>query len=115
VSETRPPDEYLPLHPLELRILMVLTRGASYGTAIVEAIEVQEGSGARLYPANLFRRIRDLLGRELIAESEAPEGTDPRRTYVDITPLGRAVAEAEARRLQALVRDAIGHDLVPSE
>jgi len=80
-----------------------------------DAIEAQERSGARLYPANLYRRIRDLLGRELIAESEAPKDTDPRRTYVAITPLGRMVAEAEARRLQALVRDAIGYNLVASE
>ena len=115
VARARVPEQYLPLHPLELRILMVLTRGPSYGTAIVGRIEAQERSGARLYPANLYRRIRDLLGRELIAESEAPQGTDPRRTYVAITPLGRAVAEAEALRLQALVRDAIGYDLVSGE
>ena len=115
MARARAPEEYLPLHPLELRILMVLTRGPSYGTAIVEATEAQERAGARLYPANLYRRIRDLLGRELIAESKAPKDTDPRRTYVSITALGRAVAEAEARRLQALVRDAIGHNLVPSE
>ena len=94
---------------------MVLTRGPSYGTEIVKAIEAQERSNVHLYPANLYRRIRDLLGRELIAESEAPEGTDPRRTYLAITPLGRAVAVAEALRLRALVRDAIGHDLVSSE
>jgi hypothetical protein len=48
-------------------------QGTPNGTATVEAIEAQEGAGALPYPANLYRRIRDLLGRELIAESEAPQ------------------------------------------
>ena len=105
-------SRFLPLHPLELRILMAVSREASYGTRIVETIEAGESAGARLYPANLYRRIRDLLARGLIEEVDAPEGADPRRTYVGITSLGRAVAEAEARRLRDLLRDAASHDLI---
>lgn len=67
---------------------------------------------ATLYPANLFRRIRDLLGRGALEETAAPEGSDPRRTYVRLTELGRAVARAEARRLHALVSEADAHDLL---
>lgn len=103
---------HLPLHPLEFRILMALLDGPSYGTRIVEEIEAVE-EGPKLYPANLYRRIRDLLARDLLEEAPAPSGADPRRSYVRLTRAGRAVARAEARRLQGLVRDAARHDLLP--
>ena len=104
---------HLPLHPLELRILMTLTAGPSYGTRIVEEIEAQVAGRTKLYPANLYRRVRDLLKQGLIEETRAPAGADPRRTYVRITRLGRSVARAEARRLQELVEDATRHRLLP--
>jgi DNA-binding PadR family transcriptional regulator len=104
---------FLPLHPLEFRILMALLDGPSYGTRIVEEIEERERGRTKIYPANLFRRIRDLLARELLEQCAAPEGADPRRTYVRLTRTGRAVARAEAERLRELVREAAGHDLLP--
>jgi DNA-binding PadR family transcriptional regulator len=102
----------IPLHPHDFRILMALTDRPSYGTEIVRGIEAVEG-GAKLYPANLFRRIRDLLHRGLLEECRAPEGADPRRTYVRLTKTGREVARAEARRLRDLVREAAALDLLP--
>lgn len=108
------PDERdpLPLHPLEFRILMALVREPSYGTAIVREIERAEEGRTTIYPANLFRRIRDLLARGLLEERPSPDGADPRRTYLGLTPAGRSVARAEARRLRELVRDAEAHDLL---
>lgn len=96
---------HLPLHPLAFRILMAVHDGPSFGTEIVQRIEAAE-QATKLYPANLYRRIRDLLGDELLEECAGPAGADPRRTYVRLTAVGRAVALAEARRLQALVLDA---------
>ena len=110
---SRDPSGFLPLHPLEFRILMALLEGPSYGTRIVQEIERREDSGPKLYPANLYRRIRDLLARDFLQVSPAPEGSDPRRTYVRLTRLGRAVAREEAGRLRRLVRDAELHDLLP--
>jgi DNA-binding PadR family transcriptional regulator len=107
------PASFLPLHPLEFRILMALLAGPSYGTWIVQEIEEREGDRARLYPANLFRRIRDLLSRDLIEECGRPTGADPRRTYVRLTPLGQAVVRLEAQRLNELVMDARDHQLLP--
>lgn len=103
-----------PLHPLELRILLVLHDGPAYGTAIVEAIERREPSGRLLYPANLFRRIRDLLRRGYITECDAPAGADPRRSYVKLTRVGRSAAQAEVRRLEQLLKDAAAHGVGPS-
>lgn len=102
----RDADSFLPLHPLEFRILLGLLDDPSHGYEIVRAIEAEGGHG-RIYPANLYRRIRDLLASELIEEVEiTPEhAADTRRRYVRVTRLGRSVARAEARRLQRTVQD----------
>lgn len=100
------PGAQIPLHPLEFRILMALSQGPSYGTEIVRGIEEAEAGRTRIYPANLFRRIRDLGHRGLLEGCAAPTDADPRRSYVRLTEDGRAVARAEARRLRALVREA---------
>ena len=112
MAEPRSVSDHLPLHPLEFRILLSLLDGASFGTRIVEHIEAAESGTRPLYPANLYRRIRDLMSDGLIEEAPAPKGADPRRSYVRITRRGRGVAKAEARRLQALVGDAIRHRLL---
>jgi len=104
---------FLPLHPMEFRILMALLEGPSYGTAIVDEVEAREGPGTHLYPANLFRRIRDLLSRGLLEPCASPEGADPRRSYVRLTRRGRAVARAEARRMRDLVAEATDRRLLP--
>ena len=109
----RTAERHLPLHPLEFRILMALLGGPSYGTLIVEEIDARESHRMKLYPANLYRRIRDLLARDLLEEVPAPEEADPRRTYLALTSVGRAVARAEARRLKDLVLEATRHELLP--
>jgi DNA-binding MarR family transcriptional regulator len=106
------PAAFLPLHPIEFRILMALASGPNYGARIVRHVEDHETQVGKLYPANLFRRIRDMLERELLEEAARPADADARRTYVQLTTLGRAVARAEALRLEALVRDARDLDLV---
>lgn len=114
VDTTEDARAFLPLHPLEFRILLVLLGGASHGYRIVQEIEAREG-GARIWPANLYRRIRDLLAKGLIEETSPPRGAeaDPRRSYVRVSTLGRRVARAEARRLEALVADAREQRLLP--
>jgi DNA-binding PadR family transcriptional regulator len=98
---------FLPLNPLEFRILLVLAGGASHAYRIVKEIEERE-AGLTVYPANLYRRIRDLLERGLIEESAAGprEEGGRRRTLLKASELGRRVAKAEARRLEALVLEA---------
>lgn len=101
------PEDLLPLHPLEFRILLALLDGPSHGYRIVQEIEEAEGRD-RIWPANLYRRMRNLLAKGLIEETAAPpdgEGA-ARRTYVRLAALGRRVAKAEARRLAGLLADA---------
>ena len=101
-------EAFLPLHPFDFRILLVLAAGPSHGYRIIQAIEARDGGWKRVFPANLYRRLRDLHARGLV-EDVAPEEDVPgergRRTFA-LTPLGRDVALAERRRLEALLLDA---------
>jgi DNA-binding PadR family transcriptional regulator len=57
-----------------------------------------------------------MLEQGLVVESRERlhhEGEDARRRYYRITPLGAAVARAEARRLQRLVKLARAKGLAP--
>lgn len=105
----RHPEGFLPLHPFDLRILLVLTEGPAHGYPIIRVIEERDSSWKRVLPANLYRRLRDMRTRGLVEEVDPPEGAPDderqRRTYA-LTELGRRVAVAEARRLDALVADA---------
>ncbi len=103
------PTESVSLHPLELRILLVVLASPAHGYRIVKEVEALEGGRFTLYPANLYRRIRDLSRRGLLAEVGAPRGTstsDRPRTYFGATPLGREVVHGEVARLEKLLRDA---------
>jgi DNA-binding PadR family transcriptional regulator len=109
MASARQLEDFLPLHPFELRILLVLAKGPAHGYPIVRAIEERDGSWKRVLPGNLYRRLRDMRARGLVEEVDAPEGAPDderqRRTYA-LTELGRRIAVAEARRLDALVADA---------
>lgn len=106
---TPDPARFLPLHPLEFRVLLVLLDGPAHGYRIVKEIEEREKDIPSIYPGNLYRRIRDLLGKGLVEEVAPPKDreTDPRRKYFAPTTLGESVARAEAKRLQSLVREAV--------
>lgn len=97
-------DAFLPLHPLEFHILVALLEGRRHGYAIVKEIESLSQGSDRLFPANLYRRIRRLRDDGLLRPSgeDVSEGGPPRR-YFELTELGRHVAALEAHRLRSLV------------
>lgn len=73
----------------------------------MKELEADPGRPGPVLPANLYRRIRTLAEAGLIEEAEAPEGEDgERRNYYRVSPLGEAVARAEALRLQELLAGA---------
>lgn len=107
----RPPDprRFLPLKPIVFQILLVLVEEDRHGWSIVREIERRAGDGRRILPGNLYRSLREMRASGLIAETADrpdPELDDDRRRYFAVTPLGRAVATAEAERLQTLVGEA---------
>jgi DNA-binding PadR family transcriptional regulator len=95
-----------PLHDLELAILMVLLEGDAHAYAIVSELE-ERAPDRRIYPANLYRRLSDMVDAGYLAEVPVPEEADVRRRrYYRVTTRGRQAARAEAQRLERVVEDA---------
>ena len=73
----------------------------------------------KLGPGTLYGTLKRLLEAEMVEESDeradATQSDDERRRYYRITPFGLAVARAEARRLEAVVRTARGKKLLGLE
>jgi DNA-binding PadR family transcriptional regulator len=110
-TKTRDPANHLPLHPLEFRVLLVLLNGELHGYGIAKEIERRDKSLGRIFPTNLYRRLRDMSERGLIDHLPASADGDGKRQF-RITEFGRVVAQEEARRLQGLVLDASAHNLI---
>jgi DNA-binding PadR family transcriptional regulator len=102
------PGRFLPLAPVWFEILLALAGGDLHGYAVMQEVARRSSGTVTLHPGSLYRALARLLEDALIVELDArPEaGDDERRRYYQITPLGRAVARAEAQRLHALLRAA---------
>ena len=122
----RPPaaavDEQLPLPPATFHILLALADGERHGYAIMQEVAVRTDSAVRLGPGTLYGALKRLLEGGLVAEggeradpAMGDEPADQRRRYYRLTPLGRLVARAEARRLDALVQVARRKRLIGPE
>lgn len=110
------PHNLLPLPPATFHILMALSDDDRHGYAIIQEIEARTGGELRLSAGTLYRSIQRMIEQDLIVEIHerpAPEFDDERRRYYRITKFGEAVARAEARRLQNLVRLARASGFVP--
>jgi len=106
------PSRHIPMHPLEFQVLLVLMDGDLHGYGIAKEIEEKDTGLGRIFPTNLYRRLRDMAGKGLLTEAGNPAGAQKR--LFRITRFGREVAGAEAERMEALVRSARGHRLLPS-
>jgi DNA-binding PadR family transcriptional regulator len=102
-----------PLTPLEFRVLLVLMDGNLHGYAIAKEVERRDSSLGKIFPTNLYRRLRDMAERGLIDHLPASTDGDPKRLF-RITKLGRGAARQEAMRLESLVLDARQHRLLPT-
>ena len=107
-------DALLPLPAAAFHILLSLADGDRHGYAITQEIAARTGGDVRLGPGTLYRSIQRMLEQGLLVEPRRrPVDDDPRRRYYRITPFGRAVARAEARRLSELVELARAQGLAP--
>ena len=99
------PSTHLPLKPVDLHILLVLTDQELHGYGIVKAIEHHTAGSIRLEPGNLYRYIRRLEEVGLV-EPAGHRGSEAdlaeRRRYFRVTPFGRSVLAAEAARMRLL-------------
>ena len=109
-------EALLPLPLATFHILIALADDDRHGYAILQEVERRTGGELRLSAGTLYRSIQRMLEDGLIVERRvrpAPEEDDERRRYYRISPLGGAVARAEAARLNALVRMARAKGLAP--
>ena len=98
---------FLPLSAQQFHILLALTDADRHGYGIILEIADRTGGLMRLGTGTLYTALAGLVDDRHIADAgRRPPGdkADERRRYYHLTPLGRAVLEAEAARLDALVQ-----------
>ncbi len=102
------PEEFLPLTPTEFQVLLALAEGERHGYALMQEVRTQTNGQLRLGPGTLYTLLDRLLTNGIIEESpRRPEqNEDQRRRYYRLSRLGKKVLEAEAQRLEALIRSA---------
>jgi DNA-binding PadR family transcriptional regulator len=109
-------ESMLPLQPTTFHILLSLADEDRHGYAIMTDVAGRTNGEIRLSVGTLYRSLQRMQEQGLIIETRtrpAPEDDDERRRYYRITPLGRAVAQAEVARLQSLVKMARSCGVVP--
>lgn len=106
------PRTVLPLSASAFHILLALAQEDRHGYSIAKEVEASTDGGVRLGPGTLYRLIREMVADGWIAEVEKHGTEDPRRRYYRLTPWGRKIAGAEARRLAELVRMATSRHLL---
>ena len=104
-----PAETFIPLSPVSFEILLALSDEERHGYGIMQDVAARSAGATRLLPGSLYRAVGRLVEDGLLEESDerAAHGQDDeRRRYYRLTPLGRKVTVAEARRLADLVRSA---------
>lgn len=109
------PDEFLPLPPATLHILLAVAETDRHGYAIMRDVEARTDGELRLSAGTLYRAVARMVEQGLITEVDKrrSRADDERRRYYRITSLGQSVARAEVRRLLQLVRHAQARGLTP--
>ena len=108
-GEAESPETVLPLTPATFHILLALADAERHGYGIMQEVAERTDGAVRLGPGTLYGSLKRLLEAGWVDESDEradPALDDERRRYYRLTPFGRSVARAEAKRLDAVVRAA---------
>jgi DNA-binding PadR family transcriptional regulator len=115
-EEQGEPTSLLPLTPTVLHILLALADGEKHGYAIMQEVAVRTAGTMRLGPGTLYGSIARMLNDGLIAEvrdRDVSSHGEERRRYYRLTGFGQRVLQAEAQRLEDLVRMAHNKRVLP--
>jgi len=100
-------EKLLPLRPVEFHILLSLADGQRHGYGIMQ--DARERGQAVPDVGTMYRALARMVDEGLIEAADSRPDSDAgeeRRNYYRITQFGLKVAKAEARRLEALTREA---------
>lgn len=98
------PNDFLPLAPAFLHILLALAGEELHGYGIMQEIDRQSEGRYRLGPGTLYDNLQRLV-KQGIVEPSREDPADSRRRYYRLTSLGRRVISAEIARLEGVVRE----------
>ncbi|REJ73541.1 MAG: PadR family transcriptional regulator [Acidobacteria bacterium] len=106
------PTPYQPLTPAMFQVLVSLADGEKHGYGIIKEVARRTDGEVRLRTATLYTVIKRFVDADLIEETDErpdPALDDERRRYYRLTDRGWALAEAEAARLEEVLRQARAH------
>ena len=99
-------DQFLPLSPAVLHILLALASEERHGYGIMQEVARQSDGRYKLGPGTLYDNLQKLIERRFVQElGHRAEDDDPRRRYYRLTSRGRGVLAAELARLEGVVRE----------
>ncbi len=100
------PDDYLPLAPATLHILLSLAGEPMHGYGIMQEVLRQSGSRYNLGPGTLYDNLQRLMKQRMVEEvAGRPEEEQSRRRYYRLSSLGRDVLSREIARLKEVVQE----------
>jgi DNA-binding PadR family transcriptional regulator len=95
---SKSPESFLPLTPVAFEILLALADGERHGYDVMLEIERRSAGTISPNPGTLYRALDRLVEEGLLASALRSIEGESRRVF-SLSPLGRAVAAAEAARL----------------
>jgi DNA-binding PadR family transcriptional regulator len=102
-------DQYLPLSPATLHILLALAAGDLHGYGIMQEIARQSEDRYRMGPGTLYDNLQRLTAQGMVTEVDCVSQDDSRRRCYRLTSLGRGVLRAEVARLEGVILHAKLH------
>jgi DNA-binding PadR family transcriptional regulator len=100
-------EAFLPLTAPVFHVMLALADEPKHGYAILKEVDERTHRKVQLSSGTLYAIMKRLLNDGLIEEIEDRRAhMDERRRSYRLTRLGRRVAEAEARRMEDLLRTA---------
>jgi len=102
-----------PLTPAVMHILLSLAGGQRHGYAILKDVQEQTNHRIRLGPGTLYGTLQRLMESGWVEETDGPGDEDERRRYYRLSRSGRDALKSEVDRLDALLRGAKAHGIVP--
>jgi DNA-binding PadR family transcriptional regulator len=106
VSRSVPVQDLAPLGPTVFQILVALADGERHGYDINKEVSEATHGYVRLGAGSFYRHLSQLCKDGWIVQTQRADDDAMGRRYYRLTPRGRRIAQAEAARLEGVLRTA---------